>query len=192
MRQVFLHLIYPSLDRSHHHPKQHPDPISRFATVDFPDKERPTEGMGDSPVRIPARLRSTDCIATRLKTWDSRRLAMDCVWRVQDPGSFNKRTQRVMRDAMRLRYSLLPYLYTLFYHAHVHGNTVVRALFHEYVNPYSPHRGPNQVAYRLVCLFVRCPRPFTHFRLSDFDETWQLGPTLAQACCLQVSSTCTP
>jgi len=52
---------------------------------------------------------------------------------VQDPGSFDSETQKMMRDAMMVRYSLLPYLYTLFYHAHVHGNTVVRALFHEYV-----------------------------------------------------------
>jgi len=52
---------------------------------------------------------------------------------MQDPGSFDERTQKVMREAMLLRYSLLPYLYTLFYHAHVHGNTVVRAIFHEYV-----------------------------------------------------------
>ena len=60
----------------------------------------------------------------------------------------------------------------------------------------------NQVAYRLLCLFVgsraplsskrpllslyvsvclsvvvRCPRPFTHLRLTDLDEIWQLGPT---------------
>jgi len=60
---------------------------------------------------------------------------------MQDPGSFDAGTQRVMRDAMLLRYSLLPYLYTLFYHAHVHGNTVVRAVFHEYIHPASQGRG---------------------------------------------------
>ena len=47
-----------------------------------------------------------------------------------------------------------------------------------------------------VCLFVchsvRCPRPFTHFRLTDLDETWQLGLTLAQTRCFEVSSTCAP
>jgi len=40
------HLIHLSLDnRPHSHPKQHPDPISRFATVHFPDrqKDRPTD-----------------------------------------------------------------------------------------------------------------------------------------------------
>jgi len=55
------------------------------------------------------------------------------VCRVQDPGSFDEETQKSMREAMLLRYSLLPYLYTLFYHAHVDGGTVVRAVFHEYV-----------------------------------------------------------
>jgi len=44
-----------------------------------------------------------------------------------------------MRDAVLLRYSLLPYLYTLFYHAHVDGSTVVRAVFHEYVLPSQLH-----------------------------------------------------
>jgi len=58
---------------------------------------------------------------------------------LQDPGSFDKQTQRVMRDAVLLRYSLLPYLYTLFYHAHVDGSTVVRAVFHEYVLPSQLH-----------------------------------------------------
>ena len=57
--------------------------------------------------------------------------------RLQDPGSFDEQTQKVMREAMMLRYALLPYLYTLFYHAHVHGNTVVRAVFHEYASQLS-------------------------------------------------------
>ena len=43
-----------------------------------------------------------------------------------------------------------------------------------------------------VCLSVRCPLLFTHFRLTDLDETWQLGPTLAQTRCFEVSSTCAP
>jgi len=43
-----------------HYPKRHLDPISRFATVHFlgtqTDRptDRPTEGIGNKPVRIPA------------------------------------------------------------------------------------------------------------------------------------------
>jgi len=43
-----------------------------------------------------------------------------------------------------------------------------------------------------VCHSVRCPRPFTHFQLTDLDETWHLGPTLAQARCFEVSVTGAP
>lgn len=37
-----------------------------------------------------------------------------------------------MISALRTRYTLLPYYYTLFYKAHTQGSTVIRPLFHEY------------------------------------------------------------
>ena len=37
-----------------------------------------------------------------------------------------------MISALRIRYTLLPYYYTLFYKAHTTGSTVIRPLFHEY------------------------------------------------------------
>jgi maltase-glucoamylase len=37
-----------------------------------------------------------------------------------------------MINALRIRYTLLPYYYTLFYKAHTNGSTVIRPLFHEY------------------------------------------------------------
>ena len=40
------------------------------------------------------------------------------------------------KNAMAIRYSLLPYMYTLFYHAHTTGATVMRALQWEY--PHDP------------------------------------------------------
>lgn len=38
-----------------------------------------------------------------------------------------------MKDAILLRYSLFPLLYTLFHHAHVKGDTVARPLMFEWV-----------------------------------------------------------
>ena len=37
------------------------------------------------------------------------------------------------RNALNIRYEILPYYYTLFYKAHTRGNTVARPLFHEYI-----------------------------------------------------------
>ncbi|KAH9504147.1 hypothetical protein Btru_065110, partial [Bulinus truncatus] len=50
----------------------------------------------------------------------------------QGPGQLGPDVGNASRDIMRVRYRLLPYLYTLFYEAHTKGSTVIRPLHHEY------------------------------------------------------------
>ncbi|KAJ8305351.1 hypothetical protein KUTeg_015896 [Tegillarca granosa] len=50
----------------------------------------------------------------------------------QDPGAFGKDVAMASKEALETRYWFLPYLYTLFHNAHVHGNTVARPLHHEF------------------------------------------------------------
>jgi alpha-glucosidase (family GH31 glycosyl hydrolase) len=53
----------------------------------------------------------------------------------QDPASFSQDfAVPAMKKALDLRYTFLPYLYTLFYQAHVNGTTVARPLFFEFPN----------------------------------------------------------
>uniref|UniRef100_A0A7N8YPL4 Lysosomal alpha-glucosidase n=1 Tax=Mastacembelus armatus TaxID=205130 RepID=A0A7N8YPL4_9TELE len=50
----------------------------------------------------------------------------------QEPYVFGKEAQAAMRSVLNLRYSLLPFLYTLFHHAHTSAETVARPLFMEF------------------------------------------------------------
>ncbi|XP_072225139.1 lysosomal alpha-glucosidase [Leuresthes tenuis] len=50
----------------------------------------------------------------------------------QEPFVFGQEAQAAMRSALNLRYSLLPFLYTLFHHAHTSADTVARPLFIEF------------------------------------------------------------
>ncbi|NWW54633.1 LYAG glucosidase, partial [Pedionomus torquatus] len=52
--------------------------------------------------------------------------------RPQEPFAFSPAAQAAMRNALHLRYSLLPFLYTLFHRAHSAGETVARPLFLEF------------------------------------------------------------
>ncbi|ESP05175.1 hypothetical protein LOTGIDRAFT_227855 [Lottia gigantea] len=50
----------------------------------------------------------------------------------QDPAAFGAEVASSSRKALRIRYSLLPYLYTLFFNVNQRGGTVIRGLFHEF------------------------------------------------------------
>ena len=50
----------------------------------------------------------------------------------QDPGSFSPSVVDSNRRAVEIRYTLLPYLYTLFHRVHISGGTVVRSMAHEF------------------------------------------------------------
>ncbi|XP_051856102.1 lysosomal alpha-glucosidase-like [Antechinus flavipes] len=50
----------------------------------------------------------------------------------QDPAVFSPPARTAMKAALLTRYALLPYLYTLFHHAHHRGDTVARPLLFEF------------------------------------------------------------
>jgi len=54
--------------------------------------------------------------------------------RDQDPAVWSAPVIDSSRNALNIRYKLLPYLYTLFYHSRTTGSTVVRPLYHEFSN----------------------------------------------------------
>jgi len=52
--------------------------------------------------------------------------------RSQEPYAFGQTLINASINALKLRYTLLPYFYTNFYYSHVTGSTVVRPLFFEF------------------------------------------------------------
>ncbi|XP_077461287.1 lysosomal alpha-glucosidase [Stigmatopora argus] len=52
----------------------------------------------------------------------------------QDPTAFSPSANGAMKKALLLRYSLFPFLYTLFHHAHAKAHTVARPLMFEFPN----------------------------------------------------------
>lgn len=52
--------------------------------------------------------------------------------RDQDPAVWGPEIAESSKNALLVRYTLLPYLYTLFYHSVTNGGTVARALWHEF------------------------------------------------------------
>lgn len=57
----------------------------------------------------------------------------------QDPAAWPEPTRGAIRKALRIRYSLLPYFYSLFYEAHLTGQPVVRPMFAEFPDDSATH-----------------------------------------------------
>lgn len=50
----------------------------------------------------------------------------------QDPGIWSEESTNSTRDALMIRYTILPYMYNLFYIHRVRGGTVMRGVWHEF------------------------------------------------------------
>ena len=63
--------------------------------------------------------------------------ALGCIY--QEPWRFSKRTMDIYREAVKLRYSLIPYFYDLFYTGQSTGLPVIRPLVLHYQNDVNTH-----------------------------------------------------
>lgn len=77
----------------------------------------------------------------------------------QEPYMFGQKAQAAMRSALNLRYSLLPFLYTLFHHAHTSAETVARPLFMECVaSPQQSYISKDKIVFSFfhLCMIIFC------------------------------------
>ncbi|MCI4393474.1 hypothetical protein PGIGA_G00157810 [Pangasianodon gigas] len=81
----------------------------------------------------------------------------------QDPTAFSSAARTAMKEALLLRYSLFPFLYTLFHYAHVHGHTVARPLFFEFPTDEKTYRIDKQFLWGKSLLVTPVLEPGVDF-----------------------------
>lgn len=72
----------------------------------------------------------------------------------QDPVSLGPNVVNSAKKALEIRYSLLPYLYYLFFDAHMNGKTVARPVFYEFPNDAVAHQLETQFLWGSCILFI--------------------------------------
>ncbi|MDG0791803.1 DUF5110 domain-containing protein [Cohnella ginsengisoli] len=82
----------------------------------------------------------------------------------QEPWSFGSEVEDICRKYIRLRYRLLPYLYTQFYEAHKTGLPIMRPLILEYPNDRSVFNLCDQFLVGTSLLVAPILRPSTEYR----------------------------
>ncbi|RWS01075.1 lysosomal alpha-glucosidase-like protein, partial [Dinothrombium tinctorium] len=70
-----------------------------------------------------------------------------------DPVAMGPEVVKATKSALILRYTLLPYLYTLFYKAHLFGTTVARPLFFEFPNDKETYEMDEQFMWGPAIMF---------------------------------------
>ncbi|XP_061778812.2 lysosomal alpha-glucosidase isoform X1 [Nerophis lumbriciformis] len=88
----------------------------------------------------------------------------------QDPTAFSPLALTAMKEALLLRYSLFPLLYTLFHHAHVQGHTVARPLMFEFPKDVKTYGIEKQFLWGRSLLVTPVLEPGVDFVAGYFPE----------------------
>lgn len=88
----------------------------------------------------------------------------------QEPWAFGSQIEDICRKYIRLRYRLLPYLYTLFYEAHKTGMPVMRPLILEYPHDRNVHNLCDQFMVGSNLLAAPVLRPNSEYRAVYLPE----------------------
>lgn len=88
----------------------------------------------------------------------------------QEPWAFGEEIEDICRKYIRLRYQLMPYLYTLFYSAHKTGMPIMRPLILEYPNDHHVYNLCDQFLVGSSLLVAPILRPSTETRVVYLPE----------------------
>ena len=72
----------------------------------------------------------------------------------QDPAFLGPDVVAATKNSLQIRYKFLSYLYTLFYKAHVHGDTVFRPLFFEFPTDETSYKIEKQFLWGDALMFI--------------------------------------
>ncbi|XP_031442858.1 lysosomal alpha-glucosidase-like [Clupea harengus] len=88
----------------------------------------------------------------------------------QDPTVFSPAARTAMKEALLLRYSLFPLLYTLFHHAHASGHTVARPLLFEFPRDQRTYALDKQFLWGKSLLVTPVLEPSVEYVLGYFPK----------------------
>ena len=96
-----------------------------------------------------------------------------CGSRAQEPWAFGPEVERVAREAIELRYRLLPYLYTMAHRAHRTGEPLLRPILYDFPDAAHLYQVEDQVMIGPQLMIAPVCRPGVRRRLVELPHgTW--------------------